>query len=70
MMNNNGGMRGGGYINRGGQGGNPRYNNTRGGYNNTRGGRGGYREQRGPHQGSGNYKTVKCKFFEQSKYKF
>ena len=69
-MNNNGdrgGMRGG-YIHRGGRGGNMGYNNNRGGYNN-RGGRGGYdRQQRGPHQGSGNYKTVKCKFFEQSKY--
>ena len=64
MMNNNGGMRGG-FFNRGGRGGNMGYQNNRGGYNNNRGG---YRQQRGPHQGSGNYKTVKCKFFEQSKY--
>lgn len=60
-MQNNGGMRGG-YINRGGRGGNMGYINTRGGYNN-RGG-GGFRQQRGPVSGSGNYKTVKCKFFE------
>lgn len=47
MMNNNGGMRGG-FINRGGRGGNMGYNSNRGGYNNNRGGYRQDRQQRGP----------------------